>query len=97
MAAPRIVAIGTAVPTARLTQDEVRDMFAAQPGTLFSLIALPEAVVSVGGARWELARETLAIGARGLHNEVGAGGRVRVECHSGKLLLLEGNFRALHD
>ena len=33
MAAPRIVAIGTAVPTARLTQDEVRDMFAAQPGT----------------------------------------------------------------
>ena len=71
--------------------------FAAQPGTLFSLIALPEAVVSVGGARWELARETLAIGARGLHNEVGAGGRVRVECHSGKLLLLEGNFRALHE
>ena len=33
MAAPRIVAIGTAVPTARLTQDAVRDMFAAQPGT----------------------------------------------------------------
>ena len=71
--------------------------FTAQPGTLFSLMALPEAVVSVGGARWELARETRAIGARGLHNEVGAGGRVRVECHSGKLLLLEGNFRALHD
>ena len=51
----------------------------------------------MGGARWELARKTLAMGARGLHNEVGAGGRVRVECHAGKLLLLEGNFRALHD
>ena len=71
--------------------------FAAEPGTLFSLLALPRATVSVSGARWELARKTLAMGARGLHNEVGAGSRVRVECHAGKLLLLEGNFRALHD
>ena len=71
--------------------------FTAEPGTLFSLLALPEATISVSGARWELARETLAMGARGLHNEVGTGGRVRVECHSGKLLLLKGNFRALHD
>jgi len=71
--------------------------FAAEPGTLFSLLALPQATVSVSGARWDLARKTLAMGARGLHNEVGAGSRVRVECHAGKLLLLEGNFRALHD
>ena len=71
--------------------------FAAQPGTLFSLMALPEAVVSVGGARWNLEKESLSMGARGMHNEVAAGGHVRVECHSGKLLLLEGNFQALHD
>ena len=69
----------------------------ALPGTLFSLMALPEAVVSVGGARWNLEQEPLAMGARGMHNEVAAGGHVRVECHSGKLLLLEGNFRALHE
>ena len=71
--------------------------FTAQPGTLFSLMALPEAVVSVGGARWNLGQEPLAMGARGMHNEVAADGRVRVECHTGKLLLLEGNFSALHD
>jgi len=71
--------------------------FTAQPGTLFSLMALPEAVVSVGGARWNLEQEPLAMGARGMHNEVAAGGHVRVECHSGKLLLFEGNFQALHD
>ena len=71
--------------------------FTAEPGTLFSLLALPRSTVSVSGARWELARKTLVMGARGLHNEVGAGGRVRVECHTGKLLLLEGNFRALHE
>ncbi|MDP6275218.1 MAG: thiamine diphosphokinase [Candidatus Poseidoniia archaeon] len=71
--------------------------FTAEPGTLFSLLALPEATISVSGARWELTRETLAMGARGLHNEIGTGGRVRIECHSGKLLLLEGNFQALHD
>jgi|TARA_Y100000310_G_scaffold70954_1_gene66738 thiamine pyrophosphokinase len=70
--------------------------FAAEPGTLFSLLALADATVSVSGARWELVRESLAMGARGLHNEVGESGRVRVECHSGKLLLLEGNFSALH-
>ncbi len=60
-------------------------------------MALPEAVVSVGGARWNLEQEPLAMGARGMHNEVAAGGHVRVECHTGKLLLLEGNFSALHD
>ncbi|MEC8877580.1 MAG: thiamine diphosphokinase [Candidatus Thermoplasmatota archaeon] len=69
----------------------------AQPGTLFSLMALPEAVVSVGGARWNLEQEPLTMGARGLHNEVAAGGRVQVECHTGKLLLLEGNFSVLHE
>ena len=69
----------------------------AQPGTLFSLMALPEAVVSVGGARWNLEQEPLTMGARGMHNEVAAGGRVQVECHTGKLLLLEGNFSVLHE
>jgi len=69
----------------------------AQPGTLFSLMALPEAVVSVGGARWNLEQESLTMGARGMHNEVAAGGRVQVECHTGKLLLLEGNFSVLHE
>ena len=69
----------------------------AQPGTLFSLMALPEAVVSVNGARWNLEQEPLTMGARGLHNEVAAGGRVQVECHTGKLLLLEGNFSVLHE
>ena len=69
----------------------------AQPGTLFSLMALPEAVVSVGGAHWNLEQESLTMGARGMHNEVAAGGRVQVECHTGKLLLLEGNFSVLHE
>ena len=69
----------------------------AQPGTLFSLMALPEAVVSVGGARWNLEQEPLTMGARGMHNEVAAGGRVQVECHTGKLLLLEGNFSVIHE
>ncbi len=69
----------------------------AQPGTLFSLMALPEAVVSVGGARWNLEQEPLAMGARGMHNEVATSGHVRVECHTGKLLLLEGNFSVLHN
>ncbi|MEC8948501.1 MAG: thiamine diphosphokinase [Candidatus Thermoplasmatota archaeon] len=69
----------------------------AQSGTLFSLMALPEAVVSVGGARWNLEQEPLAMGARGMHNEVAASGHVRVECHTGKLLLLEGNFSVLHN
>ena len=31
--APRIVAIGTAVPPVRLAQTDVRDMFTTQPGT----------------------------------------------------------------
>jgi len=69
----------------------------AQSGTLFSLMALPEAVVSVNGARWNLEQEPLTMGARGMHNEVAAGGRVQVECHTGKLLLLEGNFSVLHE
>ncbi|MEE3192448.1 MAG: thiamine diphosphokinase [Candidatus Thermoplasmatota archaeon] len=69
----------------------------ALPGTLFSLMALPEAVVSVDGARWNLEQEPLAMGARGMHNEVATSGHVRVECHTGKLLLLEGNFSVLHN
>ena len=69
----------------------------AQSGTLFSLMALPEAVVSVGGARWNLEQEPLAMGACGMYNEVATSGHVRVECHTGKLLLVEGNFSVLHN
>tara|TARA_B100000686_G_C16527677_1_gene830622 strand:- start:87 stop:695 length:609 start_codon:yes stop_codon:yes gene_type:complete len=65
--------------------------------TLFSLIAMPEARVSVNGARWNLEHEKLKIGGRGIHNEIGSSGEVTIECHSGNLLLIEGNFVLLHD
>ena len=65
--------------------------------TLFSLIAMPEARVSVNGARWYLELEKLKIGGRGIHNEIGSSGEVTIECHSGNLLLIEGNFVLPHD
>ena len=65
--------------------------------TLFSLIAMPEARVSVNGARWNLEHEKLKIGGRGIHNEIGSSGEVTIECHSGNLLLIEGNFVLPHD
>ena len=49
--------------------------------TLFSLIAMPEARVSVNGARWNLEHEKLKIGGRGIHNEIGPSGEVTIECH----------------
>ena len=41
-----------------------------EKGTLFSLIAVPEARVSIAGARWELDHEKLKMGGRGIHNEI---------------------------
>ena len=65
--------------------------------TLFSLIAMPEARVSVSGARWNLQHEKLRLGGRGIHNEIGSSGEVTIECHSGNLLLIEGDFMLPHD
>jgi thiamine pyrophosphokinase len=64
--------------------------------TLFSLIAMPDARVSINGARWNLEHEKLKIGGRGIHNEIGPSGEVTIECHSGNLLLIEGDFVLPH-
>ena len=68
-----------------------------EESTLFSLIAMPEARVSVTGARWNLDHEKLNMGGRGIHNEIGPSGKVTIECHSGNLLLIEGDFVLPHD
>jgi len=68
-----------------------------EESTLFSLIAMPEARVSVTGARWNLQHEKLNMGGRGIHNEIGPSGEVTIECHSGNLLLIEGDFILPHD
>ena len=65
--------------------------------TLFSLMAMPEARVSVTGARWNLKHEKLEMSGRGVHNEIGESGEVTIECHSGNLLLIEGNFVLPHE
>ena len=65
--------------------------------TLFSLIAIPEARVSITGARWNLQHEKLNMGGRGVHNEIGPAGTVTIDCHSGNLLLIQGNFVLPHD
>ena len=65
--------------------------------TLFSLMAMPEARVSVTGARWNLQHEKLNMGGHGVHNEIGSSGKVNIECHSGNLLLIQGNFVLPHD
>ena len=65
--------------------------------TLFSLMAMPEARVSVTGARWELQHEKLKMGGRGIHNEIGSSGEVNIDCHSGNLLVIQGNFVLPHD
>ena len=65
--------------------------------TLFSLVAMPEARVSIDGARWELQHEKLKMGGRGIHNEIGSSGVVTIECHSGNLLVIQGNFVLPHD
>ena len=58
---------------------------------------MPEARVSVNGARWNLEHEKLKIGGRGIHNEIGPSGEVTIECHRGNLLLIEGYFVLPHD
>ena len=68
-----------------------------EKNTLFSLIAIPEARVSIEGARWNLQHEKLKMGGRGIHNEIGDSGKVSIECHSGNLLLIEGKFVLHHD
>tara|TARA_B100000886_G_scaffold250099_1_gene176341 strand:+ start:706 stop:1314 length:609 start_codon:yes stop_codon:yes gene_type:complete len=67
-----------------------------EKGSLFSLIAIPEARVSIQGARWELDHEKLRMGGRGIHNEVGDFGIVEIQCHSGNLLLIRGDFVLFH-
>ena len=51
-------------------------------------MAMPEARVSVTGARWNLEHEKLEMSGRGVHNEIGESGEVTIECHSGILLLI---------
>ena len=67
-----------------------------EKGTLFSLIAVPEARVSIEGARWELNHEKLKMGGRGIHNEIGESGKVEIQRHSGNILLIRGNFVLFH-
>ena len=68
-----------------------------EENTLFSLMAVPEARVSVTGARWNLQHEKMKMGGRGVHNEIGSSGLVTIECHSGNLLVIQGNFILPHD
>ncbi len=65
-------------------------------GTLFSLIGMPEAKVSVEGAKWNLREQKLGMSGRGIHNEIGNSEKVTVKCHSGNLLLFMGNFVLEH-
>ena len=67
-----------------------------EKGTLFSLISVPEARVSIQGARWELDHEKLKMGGRGIHNEIGESGKVEIQRHSGNILLIRGNFVLFH-
>ena len=67
-----------------------------EKGTLFSLISVPEARVSIQGARWELDHEKLKMGGRGIHNEIGESGKVEIRCHSGNAILIRGNFVLFH-
>ena len=60
-------------------------------------MAVPEARVSVTGARWNLQHEKMKMGGRGVHNEIGSSGLVTIECHSGNLLVIQGNFILPHD
>lgn len=73
------------------------ELINGKKGTLFSLIAIPEARVSIEGARWKLEHEKLKMGGRGIHNEIGDSEKVSIQCHSGNLLLVQGNFILTHD
>ena len=65
--------------------------------TIFSLLAIPEAIVSITGARWDLKQEKLSMGGQGIHNEIGPSGEVTIECHNGNLLLIQGKSILPHD
>ena len=73
------------------------EVIKGEEGSLFSLIAIPEARVSIEGARWGLNHEKLKMGGRGIHNEIGPSKEVSIQCHSGNLLLIQGNFILTHD
>ena len=73
------------------------ETFIGKENTLFSLLAIPEARVSIKGAKWNLQHEKLKMGGRGIHNEIGSSGKVTIERHSGNLLLIKGNFVLPHD
>ena len=73
------------------------EIIEGEKGTLFSLIAIPEARVSIEGARWKLDHEKLKMGGRGIHNEIGESGKVSFQCHSGNLLLIRGSFVLFHE
>ena len=73
------------------------EIIVGEENTLFSLIAIPEARVSIKGAKWNLQHEKLKMGGRGIHNEIGSSGKVTIERHSGNLLLIKGNFVLPHD
>ena len=83
----------------QFTIEAVKDLKTIEDkeNTIFSLIAVPEARISVTGARWNLEHEKLSMGGRGIHNEIGPTGKVDIKCHSGKLLLIKGNFILTHD
>jgi len=65
--------------------------------TIFSVLAIHEATVSISGARWNLNQEKLSMSGRGIHNEIGPSGEVTIECHHGKLLVIQGKFVLPHD
>ena len=73
------------------------EVIEGEKGTLFSLIAIPEARVSIEGARWKLDHEKMRMGGRGIHNEIGESGKVSIQCHSGNLLLIRGSFVLFHE
>ncbi len=79
--------------------EEIKEKFSfsSPEGTIFSLISVPTAVVSVSGSRWDLDQTTLNLGGRALHNEADSSEKVTITCHSGKLALMRGKFRLPHD
>ena len=68
-----------------------------EKNTIFSVLAIPDAIVSISGAKWNLEQEKLSMGGRGIHNEIGPSGEVTIKCHNGKLLVIQGKFVLPHD
>ena len=57
------------------------ETISGKEGTLFSLIGMPDAKVSVEGAKWNLREQKLSMSGRGIHNE-GNSEKVTVKCHA---------------